>query len=186
MIPRLPRRLRKTVLTVHVVASVGWLGLDIGLLTLGVVGVATADATTMEAAYLAMGIFADRLIVPVSVATVASGLVLAVATPWGLLRYYWVAAKFGMTLVAATASIFALRARIGEAVAAVNAPHAARLETGLGDIGFVLVVAPTVALIVYTTATALSVFKPWGRIRGRRAPKRGAPASTAARVSCRT
>jgi hypothetical protein len=41
----------------------------------------------------------------------------------------------------------------------------------VGDLIFPPIVSPTLLLI----ATVLAVFKPWGRIRGHRAPKRSAP-----------
>jgi hypothetical protein len=171
---RLPPRWRKAMLAAHVIVSVGWLGLDIGLLTLGVTGLTTGDPATLQAAYRAMDIFGDVLIVPISVTTFVTGLMLSFGTKWGLMRHYWVAIKFFITAAAMTASIFALRGNIATAAAlatgvtATNPPGAE-----LDRVAVSLVAAPTVALTIYTTATILSVLKPWGRTPyGRRRAER--------------
>ncbi len=47
----MPRRLRKLVLTVHVVISVGWIGIEAGLLALGLTGLYTRNPEVLRAAY---------------------------------------------------------------------------------------------------------------------------------------
>jgi hypothetical protein len=141
--------LRRLTLTVHVMVSVGWLGLTLALLTLGVEGRAARD----RAAYGAMRVLADVLIVPVALVALVTGVLLGVGTRWGLIRHWWVAAKLVLTLAAA-ASIFALRPLTHEAAA----------NGGAGMTGISAIVAPSVALTVYGTATVLSVYKPWGRM----------------------
>jgi hypothetical protein len=161
---RLSRTARKLTLTAHVAVSVGWLGLDLGLLTLGGTGLASGDPELQRAAYRAMGLFADVLIIPISLASLLTGVLLSLGTPWGLFRHYWVAVKFWLTLGATVASIFALRAQIGTAVRKL--PTAATDPGGpldLGDTAASLVAAPSVALLIYLSATALSTYKPWGR-----------------------
>lgn len=152
----LKRRTRRTLLVAHVSVSVGWLGLTVCLLTLGLTAFLTGDPATTRAATRAMKIFGDWLVVPVAVAALVSGLVLSLGTPWGLARYRWVWTKFWLTLVTAGLSVFALRPGIDEAA-----------ERGTADID--LVVAPSVATATYLFVTAISVLKPWGPTRrGRR------------------
>jgi hypothetical protein len=160
---RLSRRARRAVLTLHVVVSVGWLGLDLGLLALGVTGLTTDDPETIRAAYLSMDVFADVLIIPISLTALLSGVVLSLGTHWGLVRHYWVLAKFVLTLIAATASTFALRGSIAEAADRVSGVPLSEVDPG--PVGVSLVFAPTVALTLYVIMTALSVYKPWGRTR---------------------
>lgn len=159
----LPRPVRRAVLVVHVSVSVGWLGLSVGLLVLGVTAAGTESAATAEAAYRGMKIFGDWLVVPVSLLSAVSGLILSLGTPWGLARYRWVYTKFWITLATLTASIFALRSVIDQAAAAVTSGQPA------GSAATDLVVAPSVATATYLFATAISVLKPWGLTRrGRR------------------
>jgi len=158
---RLSPRLRKLVLTVHVIVSVGWLGLDLGLLAFGITGLTTGDPETRRAVYLAADLAVGVAVIPISLATLVSGVVLSIGTRWGLFRYWWVVVKLVLTTGATIATAFALRSSVGEAAAAVRAPGDAA-ATGVGDVAASLVAAPTVALVIYTTATVLSVFKPWG------------------------
>jgi hypothetical protein len=149
---------------VHVVASVGWLALMLCLLILGATALATDDAGTLRTAYRAMGMLGDALIVPLSLLTLLSGVVLSLGTSWGLFRYYWVAVKFWLTLAATAASVFALTARLHEAVHAVQRhPTGPIAAMHLGFVRYNTVIVPAVALLLYLAMVVLSVFKPWGR-----------------------
>ncbi len=162
---RLPRHARRVWLVVHVACSVGWLGLTAGVLALGIAGRFSDNPDTVRAAYLAQEIFADWLLIPISLLSLLSGVLLSLGTTWGLLRYRWVATKFWLTLAATLASIFALRAFIHDAAGQV----AAGTVPPDGRAPHVLVIAPSVALTIYLVATVLSVVKPWGMTaRGRR------------------
>lgn len=70
----------------------------------------------------------------------------------------------GLTLPAAAASIFELRARFHEAASLVaQHPTGPVSAMHMGALRATLVVAPTVALCVYVANVILSIFKPWGR-----------------------
>ncbi|MEW1689792.1 DUF2269 family protein [Streptomyces sp. NPDC091265] len=148
----LKRRPRRSLLVAHVAASVSWLGLTIGLLTLGISAFLTDDPLTAQAATRAMKIFGDWLVVPIALLSLISGLVLSLRTPWGLARHRWVWMKFWLTLISTALSVFSLRPGINEAA-----------ERGTADIN--LVVAPSVATATYLFITAISVLKPWGPTR---------------------
>ncbi|WP_327681302.1 DUF2269 domain-containing protein [Kitasatospora sp. NBC_00458] len=158
---RLPRHARRIWLIAHVALSVGWLGLTAGVLALGIAGRFSDDPETVKAAYLAQQIFADWLLIPVSLLSLLTGVVLSLGTSWGFHRYRWVVTKFWLTLAATLASIFALRAFIHDAAGQV----AAGTVPPDGRAPHVLVIAPSVALTIYLTATILSVVKPWGMTR---------------------
>ncbi|MFJ6853952.1 DUF2269 domain-containing protein [Streptomyces sp. NPDC091271] len=152
----LKRSVRRSVLVAHVAVSVGWLGLTVGLLALGLTAFLTHDPTMAQAATRAMKVFGDWLVVPVALLSLLSGLLLALGTQWGLARHRWVWTKFWLTLITAGLSIFSLRPGIDEAAA-----------RGATDID--LVIAPSVATATYLFVTAISVLKPWGPTRrGRR------------------
>jgi hypothetical protein len=136
----------------------------LSLLTLAVAGLTTDDPQTLRTAYNAMGIFADTLIIPISIAILVTGVALGLGTKWGLLTYYWVTTKLVLTLFVAMGSIFGLRLRIAEAIDGLPADPTA--TDAVGDAGGFLVFILPVALGIYITATVLSYYKPWGRIRG--------------------
>lgn len=160
-VKHLKRPARRALLVLHVAVSVAWLGLSVGLLTLGITAWTTGDPTLTEASYRAMKVFADWLLAPVAVGTLVSGLVLSLGTPWGLARHRWVWIKFWITMATAAATVFALRPEIEHAAAA-----------GVPDIS--LVAAPTVSTTAYLFMTAVSILKPWGLTRKGRRLRAGA------------
>jgi hypothetical protein len=91
---------------------------------------------------------------------VLTGLLLGLGTPWGLLRHYWVTVKLLLGLGALTLVVFALRVQLHDAASLVSRPGA---STDIGFVGTTLVIAPSVALLLYTGNVVLSIFKPWGR-----------------------
>jgi hypothetical protein len=154
----------------HIAVSVGWLGASLCLLVLGLTARLTKDPATANVGYRAMAILAGTLEVPVSLMSLLTGLVLAIGRPWGLTSHYWILAKLVLTLAAVPLAIFALPALIGQAVAAQSAGSPG-LDVPTANN---LVIAPSVAVTLYTAIVAISVLKPWGRIRRRRPNRSGA------------
>ncbi|MEZ7002241.1 hypothetical protein [Streptomyces sp. AD55] len=111
--------------------------------------------------------------------TLASGLVLALGTPWGPARHRRVRTTFGLTLAATTATAFALRPDVHAALAAVTAgaPLPGTVDVPAG---------PFVSLAAYGFMTVISLLKPWGPTRRggrpRRPSRRGEAAAPAARA----
>ena len=66
-------------LTAHIAFSVGWLGAVGGFLVLGVAGLTSRDAEVVRGAYLAMDLLGRFVIVPMSLAALATGLIQALA-----------------------------------------------------------------------------------------------------------
>ncbi|UJW29156.1 hypothetical protein L3Q67_28455 [Saccharothrix sp. AJ9571] len=165
--PRLSPRARKTVVVAHVVSSVGWLGLTLGNLVLAVTGVNATDPARQHAAFLAMAMLGETLLVPISLAAFASGLVLSLGTKWGLFRHRWVVAKFALTLIAVVltplSSVPGLR-ELGAVVAA--APADQLIDTG--EYAFGLLAAGCVSSGMYLACVILTAFKPGGRTKFRR------------------
>jgi hypothetical protein len=88
------------------------------------------------------------VIVPLGLAALLSGLVQSLGTEWGLFRFYWVVVKLVLTLGAVTVLLMHM-----PAVARRSGVVAELVHAGGG-------------LLVLLVTTTLSVFKPWGRIRG--------------------
>ena len=79
--------LRKFALTAHVTSSVGLLGSITALLALAVAGLTSQDAQIVRAAYPAMELIARFVIVPLAFASLLTGLIQSLGTPWGLTPY---------------------------------------------------------------------------------------------------
>ena len=151
-IPRLPRRARTALLTAHIAVSVGWLGLDGALVALEVTGLGTGNPGERAGIDAAMAALVIWVLVPVVAASMVSGLVLALTTPWGLVRYWWVIIKCGIAgVLAATGLVLML-------------PHLHQVIIGEAPpVGMQLLIGRAIALGLLLAATGLSVIKPWGK-----------------------
>ncbi len=160
-------RWRKLVLVVHVVTSLGWLGITMVNAVLTFTSVFTDDPRRQYAAILMMGQIGEYLLLPISLLALVSGIVLSVGTKWGLVRYRWVAIKLVMTLIAVGLTLFSLLPGIRDLVAAAESTVDGQfVELGRRPDGFYPIV---VSSAMYLTMTVLSVYKPGGKTRyGRR------------------
>ncbi len=164
---RLSARGRKVTLAVHILSSVGWVGLSLSMATLALIGYLTSDPGVAEGAYYAMYVFDESTVSLVSLVCGASGVLLGWGTPWGLMRHWWVLVKWVLSLgVAAFAWVYT------HPLVLTAAEQAGAVEGGIyrpGREGTLLAwtVPPVFAVLVFTGV--LSVYKPWGRTRrGRR------------------
>lgn len=173
--PLMSPPVRKTVLCLHVMMSVSWLGIDFAMLTLGITGRTSSNLETMRESYVTMERFGEILVIPAGLGAVLTGLLLGLCTPWGLFRYSWVTVKLVIGLAALTLAVFALPIQLHHAASQVTGPHP---STEIGFVANTLVIAPTVALVLYTSNLVLSIFKPWGRTS--RGARSRIPAPTAA------
>ena len=151
--------LRKFALTTHITSSVGWLGSVAGFLALAIAGVSSQHAQTVRAAYLAMHLTTWFVIVPLSLASLLTGLVQSLGTTWGLFRHYWVVTKLLLTVLATL--ILLLHTQSIHHVAAVAA-ETTLSSTDLRQLRIQLVGDAAAALFVLLVTTTLSVYKPWG------------------------
>lgn len=167
----MPLRLRQLALTLHVVASVGWLGAVTTFLALALVGRFTADTEKARACYVAMEVATRTVILPLAIACLMTGLVQSLGTRWGLFRHYWVVTK--MVIAAISTALLALHMR-PIATAAEAAATQQIFEPALRAVRNQLVLDASLAIIALVVATVLSIYKPAGLTAyGRRQEGRG-------------
>ena len=156
-------RLRKFVLTAHVVCSVGWLGAVAVLLALSVVGLISQDAQVVRAAYLALEPAGWFVLVPLSLASLLTGLVQSLGSKWGLFRHYWILVKLVINLVASIVLLIYMPTlgHLGDLARATSLSSAD--VSGLRSASPVLHAGAAVLLLV--VAATLSVYKPRGMTR---------------------
>jgi uncharacterized membrane protein len=112
--------LRKFALAAHLTASVGWVGAVLGYLALDVTVATSQDPSTMRAVWIAMGLVASWAIVPLAVASLLTGLVMALGTRWGLFRHWWVLISFLLTVTATLVLLSEMRVISGSAAIAAD------------------------------------------------------------------
>lgn len=158
----LPPSFRRLALTVHVVSSVGWLGALAVFMAHAAAGVMSADEQTVRAVYVVMGLTAWVVILPLSVASLISGLVQALGTAWGLFRHYWVIVKLVLTVIATAVLLL----KLGPIAAIADA--AAQATFGSGDLmgsRTSLLVHSVGGLAILLAAATLAIYKPSGMTR---------------------
>jgi hypothetical protein len=162
-------RTRKGFLVAHVASAGTWIGIDVVMGVL-VFTALVGEEETRALCYRALELFAVWPLIATGLVCLASGVVLGLGTKWGLIRYWWVAVKLALNVVLVALVPVALRPQVIE-----KAEQGRRFvaeepaSLAVGDLIFPPIVSPTLLLL----ALVLAVFKPWGPIRERRAPKRG-------------
>jgi hypothetical protein len=153
-VPRLPKRVRSSLLTVHVAASAGWLGLDGALVVLEVIGLNSADPALRTGISVAMTAIACWVLVPLVFASLCTGLMLGLGTSWGLARHWWLVAKSGIAAVLAATGVVLMLPRLSQVLAGEGEP-----------IQLKMLALRSFALVLLLIATGISVVKPWGKTR---------------------
>ena len=152
-------QLRKFALTAHVTSSVGWLGTAAAFQALAIAAVLSREPVTIRSFYLGMELIGWYVIVPFCLASLVSGLVLSLGSPWGLFRHYWVAVKFLITIVS-TLIPFGFTQTLGALGDLAADPGSSLLQ--LGSLKQSPVLHSGGGLIAILLATILAVYKPWG------------------------
>jgi len=150
-------RIRKFALTAHLTSSVGWLGAVAVFLALAVVGLTSRDARTVRGVYLVMEPTAWLILVPLSFASLLTGVVMSLGTAWGLFRHYWVLFKLLLTVFATI--ILLIYMGTFRQMAGVAADPIADLRVIRNPSP---VLHAVLALLVLLVATVLAVYTPQG------------------------
>ncbi len=180
---RLGARTRKSVLLIHVASAGAWLGIDVVMGVFVFTALLTADDGIKALSFQALELFAPRTLFAAGAVCLISGVVLGLSSRYGLVRYWWVAAKLALNVVLTGLVPLSLSPGLSEAAARARQVVAGGTAAlAVGDLIFPPIVSPTALLV----AMVLAVFKPWGRIPWRRIPRvtrvtRVSPADTGSR-----
>jgi hypothetical protein len=165
--------LRKLALSAHLTFSVGWIGTVIAYLALGVTAANSEDVDQVRGAWMAMELVGWYVIVPLAIASVLTGLVMALGTKWGLFLHYWVLISFVLT-VFATVILLLHMPTVSSMAEKVQEAEGARLEAIGGDLSH-----PGIGLVILLVVQVLNLYKPpgltpygWRKQQDRRAASR--------------
>lgn len=153
-------RLTKLALTAHITSSVGWLGAVAAFLALAIAGMTSQDSQTVRSAYVVMELTGRSILVPLSIASLVTGLVQSLGTTWGLFRHYWVLAKLVINLLATVILLMYLETLgffagvAADMTSSTTVPGVLRSPSAVLHAGL--------ALLVLVVATVLGVYKPRG------------------------
>ena len=142
---------RQLLVWLHVVTSVGWMSQAFALMAL-LAGAVSADRATALALARAADHLDGHVLVYFANASAFTGLVLAAATPWGLVRHWWVSAKFVGTFVQLYLGIFVLHGVLHDLATVPDRARTVAMVAVAGLMGGALAAQAWV-----------SVAKPWGK-----------------------
>lgn len=150
--------LRKLLLSIHLIVSIGWIGAVAAYIALDVATVTSADPSTLRAAYVGMEVIVRTVIIPLAVFTLITGIVISVGTRWGLFRHYWVVVSLVLTIIAT--GVLLSESRTVSALAAIATDPATTADE-------ISALNPTLAhsvggLAVLVVILVLNVYKPRG------------------------
>ncbi|MGH2962234.1 MAG: DUF2269 family protein [Solirubrobacterales bacterium] len=154
---RLSPRARRTLLTAHILVSVGLFGDVAGFLAVAIRAAGTEDPEVARASYDILAMFSTFLGIPLSFAALLTGIGLGLGTKWGVLRYPWTTAKLVLLVTVILMGAFVL------------GPSVEQMRDGSGGTEGRILVGGGWDLAALATATVLAVFKPGGA----RGSKRG-------------
>lgn len=151
---------RKHILTAHILYSVGWVGAVAAFLGLAIAGYTTADGQLVAGIYASLRVLIWFVIAPLSLLSLASGIIQSLGTPWGLFRHYWVIAKLVLT-AGATILLF-VHTQVVDRAAGDALAHPGMIGGGMSQVRLQLVVDSAAALVVLILITILGTVKPRG------------------------
>lgn len=154
---------RKLSLSVHLTVSIGWIGAVVAYLGLGMTAVQTKDPELIRSMWSAMEIVGWYVIAPLALASLLTGLLMALGTKWGLFRHYWVTISFGLTVFSVAVLLLHMPTVTSTAELARSAEGNA-IEALGGDLEH-----PSIGLVILLAVQILNLYKPSGLTRyGRR------------------
>ena len=153
------RGLRKAVLSAHLTVSVGWIGAVLAYLGLGAAAVNSSNTHTIRSAWVAMEVIGWLVIVPLAVASLATGVVMSLGTKWGLFRYYWVLISLVLTLFSTVILILHMPT-VSATVDVALETEGQALESLGGDLFH-----PGIGLVILLFVQVLNIYKPPGMTR---------------------
>jgi hypothetical protein len=148
--------LRRLALAVHLTFAVGWIGAAVAYLALGIAAANSEDAQTVRGAWIAMELIGWSVVVPLALASLVTGLAMALGTRWGLFRHYWVLFSLALTIFATVILLLHMPTVTSQADVARSA-DSARLERLGGDVPH-----PAIGIVVLVVVLGLNIYKPRG------------------------
>ena len=150
--------LRKGMLSLHIIVSMGWLGALAAYLALDLIAATNSDLQMVSAAWIGMNAIVTYVIVPLAIATLITGIIQSLGTKWGLVRYWWVLISLVLTIFATVVLLsqtehIRLAAEAASHAETVSGEHGGRGNTLLHSIG---------GMVVLIVITVLNVYKPPG------------------------
>jgi uncharacterized membrane protein len=161
---RISPSMYKFLLAFHIIVSVGWLGTAYSKFILELAAMMANDPDISKTIYTTMKNLSIAFPI-LAIPTIITGVLLSLCTKWGLIKYYWVLAKFVLSVGVIVTAISLDGRFIDQSISALSRQSMGKdAVLGIVSAPTILLVSLTVAhLIMLVAATFISVYKPWGK-----------------------
>jgi hypothetical protein len=153
-------RLRKFALTTHITTSVGWIGAVVAYVALVIAAMTNADVQILRSVWTALKLMGWLAVVPLSLISLLTGLIMSLGTKWGLFRHYWVLFSLVGTIFANIILLQHMQTvnALASLAAEMNEANVVSLREGLGGELF----HGGVGLLLLIAIQVMNVYKPRG------------------------
>ena len=154
---------KRWLLAVHILGMAAWLGGGLCCLALSLIALTTSNPQLFNATYVFIDTLNHTLLRAGAIVSLLSGILLAVLTQWGLLRFYWLNVKEIISLLCVVVDLIAIR--WNEHILSLTGSQGFQ---ALSDSSYLsnrtLLFAGILLQIVSLSAIiVISIFKPWGQ-----------------------
>jgi uncharacterized membrane protein len=168
---------KRWLVSAHILSMVVWFGTTVCFLILMIIATQTSDSRTLHIIYTLVETLDVSLIWPSSLASVTTGALIAILTPWGLFRFYWIVLKEVLSLLSIILGMIGLHPWLLYALTVTSAKEGSLVQAASLVVNQQKQFAGIIfQLIALTLMVVISLFKPWGQSRR---PKRTASAQLA-------
>jgi len=149
--------LRKLLLTIHLFSAVGWIGAIVAYIAVNIAALTSSNDTIVRGAFLILKPMLIYAITPLAVTALTTGIVLALVTPWGLLRHRWVVASLWLTGLAVVLLVAHINGDDIAELTNIANDTSKPASSNLGDLPNAIG-----GLVLVSIAFVLNVYKPRG------------------------
>jgi hypothetical protein len=162
---KLSLRMRRVLLTLHLLFVAILFGVHVVLITLSLTAAFTDDESVLRACYTIMHLLATSSVRASTIGTVVTGLLLSIFTSWGLFRYYWIVWKEVLTLLCVVVGLVGIYQWTTRGLEITGGLGLLAKQVSAYTVNqSYLFVGVVLQLLSMITMYMLSVWKPGGRI----------------------
>jgi len=170
---KLPVKKKQAIIIIHVLSVVCWLGGALAMLLLGMYMLQAENGDQLYYTLENMHLIDVVFIRYTALVTVLTGIALSVWTNWGLFKYYWILIKLVLTLLLIGFGIVYMEAWLSHVVRiASQARFLAFSDAAFMNRSYSLIGGALANIISLVFMTAISYFKPFGKINAKARPSK--------------
>lgn len=165
---KLSMKSKQFIVTIHVLSVVCWLGGAVCMLTLGSHMLLADNGEQLYYTLDNMHVVDVVLIRYTALVALLTGLALSLWTNWGLFKYYWVAIKLILTVALILFGIKYMSDWLSQLIHEADGKRAAALhDAAFLSTSYSLLSGAAANILAMVFMTAISYFKPFGKIKKR-------------------